>query len=278
MIGASHVRSGTENQDAIGWAPPGGSDRRVVLAVSDGHGSPTCFRSAQGSELAVRTARRQGIALVEGTVDGPAGLSLVKRALLEETPRQLVREWRRAVADDVAEQPFTEDELSRLADRAGADARARVESDPALAYGATVLLVLATEAYVAFLQLGDGAIVEVNAGHEAPTANRALPDDELAFANETTSLCSPDASQYLRVRFDPIFGAAPMLMLASSDGFVNSFADEDGFLRFGPELLGQLEREGVEAVEDRLEDWLQQMTNAGSGDDITLGLILGVDR
>lgn len=271
VVGASHVRAGTENQDAIRWAPGRGWDERVVLAVSDGHGSPANFRSAEGALLAVRTARRVGVALLAGAADNPASLSLVNRSLEEETPRYLVREWRRAVEQDLAVRPLLDEELAVLVERAGPGGRQRVEDDPVLAYGATLLVVLATEAYVAYLQLGDGAIVEVPAEGDA---RRALPDDPLAFANETTSLCSGDAWRHVRVRFDPQFGSPPPLVLLSSDGVVNSFADEAGFLGLGPDLLGQIRADGFAAVEDRLDTWLAEMTQAGSGDDVTLGFVV----
>jgi len=56
--GASHLRAGVPNQDAIlqvresGWGPP------LVVSVSDGHGSDKCFRSDRGSRFAVKVAAR----------------------------------------------------------------------------------------------------------------------------------------------------------------------------------------------------------------------------
>ncbi|MFM7713741.1 MAG: protein phosphatase 2C domain-containing protein, partial [Microcystis sp.] len=49
--GASHVRSGLPNQDAIRWFPESGIGLPLILAVSDGHGSAKSFRSDRGSRF-----------------------------------------------------------------------------------------------------------------------------------------------------------------------------------------------------------------------------------
>ena len=54
--GAAHASDGLPNQGAISWTPPSGEGTRVILAVSDGHGSAPHFRSAIGAALAVRVA------------------------------------------------------------------------------------------------------------------------------------------------------------------------------------------------------------------------------
>ncbi len=56
VIGASHIRTGLPNQDAIlSWEI---ASRRspVAIAIADGHGSKKCFRSDTGARLAVRVA------------------------------------------------------------------------------------------------------------------------------------------------------------------------------------------------------------------------------
>src|SRR5579871_5179233 len=54
--GPSHVAADLPNQDAIAWNTGNGSDAPLVLAVSDGHGSPNCFRSDAGSRFSVEAA------------------------------------------------------------------------------------------------------------------------------------------------------------------------------------------------------------------------------
>src|SRR4051794_16276936 len=57
LVGATHARVGGINQDHLGWLPESGKGDRIMLAVSDGHGSPKSFRSDVGAEYAVKAAK-----------------------------------------------------------------------------------------------------------------------------------------------------------------------------------------------------------------------------
>ncbi len=264
--GASHVRSGLENQDAIGWFPPNGWGGQMVLAVADGHGSAKSFRSAIGSELAVAVALDYGAELL-AAAPSLAELSLVKDRLEQEIPHRIVFEWRRRVGQHFDESPFTEAELGRLTERDGAKAADLVRRDPYLAYGSTLITVVAMASFLAFWQIGDGDVVTVSADGRV---GRPLRGDERLIANETTSLCSDDAWRLFRVA---IYGTTTPMILVSSDGFANSFADEAGFFQFGSDVLRIVVNEGLDAVNEMLPGWLEEMTRRGSGDDISLGMI-----
>jgi hypothetical protein len=273
--GASHVRSGLENQDAIGWYPTNGQGSQLTLAVADGHGSAKSFRSAIGSQIAVEVSLDYGAELL---VAAPslAELPLVKDRLEQEIPHRIGFEWRRRVGEHFAGSPFTEQELGRLAGqggqgglggRGGQKDAELVQRDPYLAYGSTLVAVVAMESFLAFWQIGDGDVVTVSA---AGRVGRPLQGDERLIANETTSLCSDDAWRLFRVA---TYGTTAPMILVSSDGFANSFADEAGFFQFGSDVLRIVVDEGIDAVSDLLPGWLEEMTRRGSGDDISLGMI-----
>jgi hypothetical protein len=264
--GASHVRSGLENQDAIGWFPTNGWGSQMVLAVADGHGSAKSFRSALGSQIAVAVSLDYGAELL-AAAPSLAELSLVKDRLEQEIPHRIVFEWRRRVSQHFDESPFTEAELEQLTERDGASAADLVRRDPYLAYGSTLITVVALESFLAFWQIGDGDVVTVSADARV---GRPLRGDERLIANETTSLCSDDAWRLFRVA---IYGTTSPMILVSSDGFANSFADEPGFFQFGSDVLRIVVNEGLDAVNEMLPGWLEEMTRRGSGDDISLGMI-----
>ena len=235
-----------------------------MLSVADGHGSAKSFRSAIGSRLAVDLSRDFGYALLEAAPT-LAELSLAKDRL-ERIPQRVVYEWRNRVQEHFTDFPFTEAELGGLADRDGQAAVDRVLGDPYLAYGSTLITAVAAESFMAFWQIGDGDVVTVSAAAEV---GRPLPGDERLIANETTSLCTQDAWRHFRVA---IYGTPSPMILISSDGFANSFQDEAGFLRFGSNVLQIVVNEGLDAVDEKLAGWLEEMTRQGSGDDISLGL------
>jgi len=56
--GASHLRAGIPNQDAILQIRASGRGLPIILSVSDGHRRDKCFRSDRGSRFAVKVATR----------------------------------------------------------------------------------------------------------------------------------------------------------------------------------------------------------------------------
>lgn len=271
--GAAHIRAGLPNQDAIRWLPESGTGPPVILALADGHGSAKCLRSDIGSGLAVSTATKVMRESLKD-IEAARSLSTIKRWAEESLPRAIVRRWRDAVANHLSTVPLTREELDNLGAKEGAERRNQVVLDPILAYGTTILAVLVEKSFIVYLQLGDGDILAVLDSGEVL---RPLPPDERLFANETTSLCIPDAWCDFRVRFEVLAGLPPALILVSTDGYANSFRDEKGFLAVGTDILEIARSSGLGEVNRNLQTWLLEASQTGSGDDITLGIICRMD-
>ncbi len=271
--GASHLRAGLPNQDAILQVRESGRGLPLVVSVSDGHGSNKCFRSDRGSRFAVRKAAQ----LVGEFLDERRGAfdeAEIERALKETVPREFVRRWREAVEADLKARPFAAEELEALERKDGARARKLVEENPLLAYGATSLTVAVEESFILYLQLGDGEILCVS---ESGEVSKALAEDSRLFANETTSLCTADAEKNFRSRLQTLAAERPALLLVTTDGYANSFADEAGFLKVGSDLLEMLRADGIDPINASLKGWLEEATRAGSGDDTTLAIVCRMD-
>jgi hypothetical protein len=270
--GASHVRSGRPNQDAMAWLPADDQGPAVAVAVADGHGSPKCFRSDAGARFAVKLATQ---ILTQFAAAQPAGaLPAEIDSAAQKLPETLVSAWRDAVMDALQGDAFTSAELEALEAESGVAARRTVEASPVVAYGATLLGALVTQAYILYLQLGDGDILTVsNSGEVA----RPVPGDERLFANETTSLCLPEAWRAARTKLDAPATVPPALILMSTDGYANSFGQDADFLKVGTDLLDIVRSDGVAAVQDSLPAWLADTSSGGSGDDITLTMICRQD-
>jgi len=256
--GASHIRADLSNQDCIDWWPKDQSETVVCLAVSDGHGSAKSFRSDVGSKFAVGIALDVMEKFADGLKSSPD--SLIKDRAKEKLPIDLVQLWLKAVENHYREQPFTLEEEKKL----GA-------AKPEVAYGATLVTVLVLESYILYLQLGDGDILAVSA---AGRVARPLEADKRLFANETTSLCLPKAWEDFRFGFQKLPDRTPALILVSTDGYSNSFRDEEAFKKVGSDILTMMCRpDGIRTVRGSIESWLQEATIKGSGDDISLGII-----
>ncbi|HVZ83284.1 MAG TPA: PP2C family serine/threonine-protein phosphatase [Terracidiphilus sp.] len=265
--GSSHVRSGLPNQDAAQCVINGPG--MAIVAVSDGHGGARHFRSQIGSSLAASTA----VSVLEeflprhATADAAAALTSAEIEALERT---LVETWLASVHSDLANQPLSEEELARFDDD-DPEVRASVEQSPTLAYGATLLIAAATENLLLYLQLGDGEILSVSADGET---ERPLPPDERLVGNQTTSLCQPEAWKEFRSAH-VVAPNLPSVVLLSTDGYSNSFRSDEDFLKIGRDYLEILREQGINTLAEELPQILQEATQQGSGDDITLAILQG---
>jgi hypothetical protein len=269
--GASHLRSGLPNQDAITYRAGTDGEPPIVLAVSDGHGSPKTFRSDIGARLAVETAADTVLKFLSAMGSSPA--SVIKAAAERLLATEILRDWRRAVSEHLLANPFSAAELDQLEQTAGVSAREAVQKELPhfLAYGATLLVVGVGADFMIFLQIGDGDMLVVR--DDVREVQSPIDPDPALMANETTSLCMASAHKRFRSRFQFLQGSAPALIIASTDGYSNSFATQDDFQRVGLDLLGMIESDGLDTVAGGLAGWLAEASHAGSGDDVTLGLI-----
>jgi serine/threonine protein phosphatase PrpC len=270
--GATHERAGLPNQDAIHWLPESSVGLPLILVVADGHGSHRSFRSETGARLAVETAAQVISDFLRGQTQ-TENLSMTKRAAEEWLPAALVRRWLEAVSTHLAAHPLSADELTPPLDVHSASKQDAPSNLP-VAYGTTILAAAVAESFILYLQLGDGEILTVSEDGEV---TRPLPKDERLFANETTSLCSQDAWRDFRVCFQVVSNTPPALILLSTEGYSNSFHDEQGFLKVGSDILEMIRADGLAMVNEHLASWLTESTYAGSGDDVTLGLICSED-
>lgn len=267
--GSSHQRSGLPNQDAVQCAvTPGAQGTVAVAVVSDGHGSPRHFRSQIGSSLAVSTVAATLQGFLRDSVASNGHVPFVPEQV-HELERKIVSGWLAAVQSDLEHNPFTEAELAALEKEEGAEGRASVESSPELAYGATLLAAAATDKVLLYLQLGDGEILSVSA---QGTTTRPLPPDDRLIANQTTSLCQPEAWKDFRSSW-VTDGAIPSLVLLSTDGYANSFRSDEDFLKIGQDYLEIIREQGIASLAEELPAILTEATQQGSGDDITLAIL-----
>jgi hypothetical protein len=267
--GSSHIRLGLPNQDSAQCTVTPGSQGNIAVAVvSDGHGSARHFRSQIGSSLAVSTVAATLQSFLRDSVAGNGQTPFVPEQV-HELERKIVSGWLAAVSSDLSENPFSEAELATLEKEEGPEARAEVVGVPELAYGATLLAAGATDRVLLYLQLGDGEILSVAADG---TTTRPLPPDERLIANQTTSLCQPEAWRDFRSAWVTT-PELPSLVLLSTDGYPNSFRSDEDFIKIGQDYLEIIRQQGISSLAEELPSILTEATQQGSGDDITLAIM-----
>ncbi len=265
--GTSHVRSNLKNQDALEYWVSGDA-ATVVVAVADGHGSALCFRSDVGSHVAVETAVEL-LGQFANTVEIGEPASAIENRARAVLAEELTRSWSAAVHRHLEATPFTQAEWTSLAALEGWQGQERIERHPELAYGSTILAVLATKRYVLCMQLGNGDILFVDSqGH----TRKAFPKDHRRAVKQTASLWRNAAAE-IRVHVQDASEDLPLMILAATDGYANSYQSDDELLKIGPEYLRTVHAEGFDGIEKRLGNFLDVASLGLRGDDITIGLI-----
>lgn len=241
VIGASHRRSGKPCQDEAGVWTVADS---VAVAVADGHG--TSKHADVGARLAVHVGLAGLVRFGEDLGDRSARLPEVQAYAEHPLRVQVVREW-----------------AARVRAKAGGD------QVPLLDYGSTLIFALATPNFLLVGQIGDGDILLVDADGNVTVP---LPADPSVFADETPSLCLPEAWHSLRVRALPAPSGEALLLL-STDGYSKSYATDAAFRQIGPDYLDLVRDGGVSGLAPHLRGFLEQVTTQGSGDDIAFALL-----
>lgn len=254
--GASHIRSDTKCQDSHKIVL---TDDLIIIAVADGHGSKSCPYSKSGSKMAVNTFCSLINKLYEAYADHPDQLATyLKRDGEDKIAKTIDREWKEKVL-----KCHSKNRLEIPKDEKGKDDLAAVYQQ----YGTTLLGIAIFDGFLFAFQLGDGDICFVT---EQKTEMIINPEKILGV--ETHSLSKKDSWKNVittvqRISLDRDL---PVIITLSSDGFSNSYKSETDFHNTLKDYLRMIKEHGIEAVEKSLRNWLNETSEMGSGDDITL--------
>lgn len=266
VIGASHIKRGTVCQDSsLSCELP---DRRISV-VCDGHGGSDYFRSDRGSRFAAE-------AFTECMKD-PDVISVLSAAAtqkqqsirIEQPIKSIIARWNKLVERDINEHPFSEDELSNISGKA----QRRYETGERLqsAYGTTLIGVIMTENFWLGLQIGDGKCVAVSKDGEF---TQPIPWDEQCFLNVTTSICDENAAKEFRFCFERTL---PSAVFIGSDGIDDCFATDERLYDFYRLTLRSFAQTNDQTAVSQLKDYLPTLSERGSGDDMSVGIIVNTD-
>lgn len=257
-VGSSHVRSGKPCQDAYAlWSGAVAGQSCLIAAVADGHGDDRHDQSQYGAALAVQSAIEEMVGL-QTHFGGARMTSQLVNSFKTDFPRRLGRRWREAVIADAKSRLLSE----------GSEEN-RKSSDLLPRYGTTLLTALVVGNTLLVGQIGDGETMLVE-----PDATVGFP---LTCENEdvgmvTDSLCSAEA--HLRWRTAARDYSKGGLVLLSTDGLVNAFSDENQLNAFARSMKDRIQEFGLLNVASSLPGWLDHYSGLGSGDDITLAVVM----
>jgi len=255
--GASHKRNEIECQDSMKKIEF--DDGSVILAVADGHGSKSCPFSKSGSSIAVNVFCKVMQEFYTGYKDN---LEMLLTYLNREGDTKVAQavddEWKRRVliahTKNKRDVPLTSE---------GEKDKVEIYKE----YGTTLVGLLITPIFLFAFQIGDGDITYVdNDGIE-----EVLVSDKI-LGTETHSLSKVDSwkKAITVVRRRNIDESIPSLFMLSTDGFSNSYKNEEEFKKTCADYFEMTKQHGCEVIGANLKGWLSETSEQGCGDDITL--------
>ena len=262
-VGASHIAKNLSCED---YAAAYDGEKVCIAVISDGHGDTKCFRSAQGARIACEVS----IECVKNLIEtAPNSCEVIKKSpdrIITELEKQIIREWNNGVNNDLNNNPISENELEGLPEDAIDSIRSRKSLNKI--YGCTLIMCAVIEDFWFGIHIGDGkCVAAMNNG----LYTQPIPWDEIGcVGNRATSICN--SNSYAGFRY--IYGTdIPTGLFVASDGIDESF-DENGLNRCYYTLGYWVQTLEKEELDSKMEELLYQITNNGSGDDVSIACIL----
>lgn len=262
--GESHLHDGRVCQDS---SASFSDECGTVAVVSDGHGGCDYVRSQIGSAMACEAAVKNIRRLFEN-ISSEAFLA-EPDMMLTQLEAAIINDWNESVRSHYEANPFTEEELDCVSEKAGAAyfSGHRIER----AYGATLIAAAVTRDYWFGIQIGDGKCVAFD---EAGICTQPIPWDEECFLNKTTSICGSDALRDFRHFYSE---KIPTAVFMGSDGIDDSFKNEEDMYDFYKTILYAFSISDYTQAVDELKAYLPRLSKEGSADDVSIAAWMDMD-
>lgn len=263
VVGASHIKADKPCQDSSLCIQEQGY---ILTAVADGHGGAEYFRSDIGSSLAVQAASTcmtdSNLLAALATVS----VEKEREKIILQLKKSIVAHWYELITIHFANNPFAETELVDI--KESTKVLYQKGEQYARVYGTTLLASLLTDTFWLGLQIGDGHCVVVDA---EGVYLQPIEQSEKCFLNVTTSLCDKNAiEEFYHLSLQEL----PAAIFIGTDGIDNGFAGTEKLYDFYRVALGAFQEQDFETAKNELHDYLPRLSEKGSGDDISLGMII----
>ncbi len=289
--GYNHIKAEPSKvcEDASGFYD---DDQMHICVVADGHGSDNYPRTDRGSQFAVDVAVEQIKAFV-GKIYNPnpenpeisekesnelmdklLHTKINETHLLQYLSRNILMKWRELVEKDVEANPFQESEMVNVSKKYKKRYMTENinERRSEKAYGCTLIAYVVTEKFSFGMQIGDGKCVVID---QDGTVSEPIPWDENCQMNVTTSICDSDASDEFRFF---VTAEKPSAVFCGSDGIDDSYANVEEMYALYRSILKIFVEHGTEVGKSEIKEYLPVLTKRGSGDDVSIALIMDIQR
>lgn len=270
--GYNHIRINKVCEDASDFYD---DEKMHICVVADGHGSDNYPRTEFGSKFAVDVAIKNVIEFVN-TAEKSQVINDAENNFerMNQLAKSILCSWYESVEEDYNKKPFTEKELVKVSDKyknrylSESIEERKVEK----AYGCTLIIYVITDDYSFGMQIGDGKCVLID---ENGQFLEPIPWDNDCQLNVTTSICDDDAIDEFRFY---ISDKMPTAVFIGSDGIDDSYANEEELYALYRSILKIFIEHGDEVGKSEIREYLPVLTKRGSGDDVSMGLIINQKR
>lgn len=255
--GASHKRVDKECQDS--YKKIEFDDGTVIMAVADGHGSKSCPFSKSGSSIAVNVFCKVMKDFYNNYSDN---LELLLTYLNREGETKVAQavdaEWKKRVLTAHTKQKR---EVPLTAE--GKKDKIEIYKQ----YGSTLVGIMITPIFVFAFQIGDGDMTYIskNGVEQVLVSDKILGTETHSLSKENSWLKA--ISVVRRKDYDEVL---PALYMLSTDGFSNSYKNEEEFAKTCSDYYLMTKEHGADVIKANLNVWLTETSEQGCGDDITL--------
>ncbi len=271
-IGFMHIRNHMPLQDSISssgnFYSEGGP---IFLAVADGHGDISHFRSSIGASIATSLAvevLQQFANKVQLASQTEKERLVSSDNIVETVLKDIVTNWKIAILDHLANNPFNLNEIKTIKAHKLTD----YESNPTVAYGTTLIGCTIIGSVGLFVQIGDGDVVVMASNGDV---YNPIPIDPSLVSNRTTSLCQKNPIQSFRMSVINVESTPIDMIMLSTDGFGNSQIEPNWYKGVLTDIASFSQKHGMLWVRENLPNWAKLCASReGSGDDTTVGLIV----
>jgi len=271
--GPYHINKGISNQDAIGWYQKDQGKLPLILSVADGLGDEMFSRSAKGAQLAVESSLEtctRHIRKMEWWT---------KKGLRSYLLNEIITSWKQKINEDLTSKPFSPDELNQstkyvqhyFSKNPETDVHRIEEFIRSFPYSTTLITVIVTPGIIHILQVGDGDIIIVK---QDGSVHEIFPRD--LDCGRVVPLSYPDVAEASNVCKISVRREKPLIVYVSSDGYSAGY--DSMKVRFDEivayEFHSKIQNFEISDIQSALPDLLTDISQ-GSGDDTTLGIIVG---
>ena len=264
IIGYSHIKNSKVCQD---YSYSSNDENKCYIIVADGHGGDEYFRSDRGSKFVVEAAKE----CIEELYKLPRKAVIDKinkepKKVILQLGKSIISLWNDKVYEDYTSNPFLAEEIELLSDKLKNEIVCKKRME--VPYGTTFIMAFKFDETFILMQIGDGSIVLIN---NEEKAIHPMEEDKKCFLNATTSLCDTNVIESLRYETykEPI-----KAIFIGTDGIEDSFLNDNQVEDFYLTMLATFMKSGFKKGIKEVLDFLPKLSEKGSRDDISLGVIV----